>query len=243
MITWLISDLHLQPEREDLAQAFTAFVKHTVQDGDKLYILGDFFNAWIGDDEDNPFYLDIIDTLSTLQTRNIQTWFMHGNRDFLVQTAFAERAGVTLLDEPAKIELAGKNVLLMHGDSLCTGDKEYIAFRQQVRNPDWQAGVLSLPLAQRRIMAADLREKSMSMNSNKAEDIMDVTPSEVDRVIMDYNVEILIHGHTHRPARHALANNKERIVLGDWDKQGWYIRASQENIELEAFDIVDGVGT
>lgn len=237
MTTWFISDLHLHPRRSDLARAFYRFADKKIADSDTLYILGDFFDAWIGDDEDHPFYLAARDKLRSLGERDIDVYFMHGNRDFLIQSGFAKDAGVTLIDDPTSIEIAGKKVLLMHGDSLCTRDAQYMAFRNQVRSNTWQQTVLAIPLEQRRVMAAEMRKKSKSMNSNKAEDIMDVTPAEVDAVIRKFNVDILLHGHTHRPARHKLPDKKERIVLGDWDQQGWYVKADDFTIELESFDI------
>lgn len=237
MSIYFISDLHLQAAREDLAQALYNFLETELNDNDTLYILGDFFDAWIGDDEDHSFYQNIKEKLRTLADRNITTYFMHGNRDFLVQSGFADETKVTLIEDPCTINIGDKKVLLMHGDSLCTRDIEYLAFRQQVRSVAWQQTVLAVPLAQRRIMAAELRKKSMSMNSNKAEDIMDVTPEEVAKKIAEHQADLLIHGHTHRPARHTLEHNKERIVLGDWDKQGWFIKADANNLELVSFDI------
>lgn len=237
MNTFFISDLHLQPEREDLVQAFFQFLERELQDNDTLYILGDFFDAWIGDDEDHPFYIGIKEKLATLADRLIDVYFMHGNRDFLVKERFAQEARLSLIDDPTLIDLAGKRVLLMHGDSLCTGDMQYQTFRDQVRSHAWQHTILSMPLPQRRALAAEMRRKSLSMNSNKAEDIMDVAQEEVDRVIEEHHADILLHGHTHRPARHKLANKKERIVLGDWDKKGWFVKADDFKITLCNFDI------
>lgn len=240
MNTYFISDLHLHPGRDDLAQGLFNFLDTTISDGDTLYILGDFFDAWIGDDEDQPYYIGIKQKLATLAERKITLYFMHGNRDFLIQSGFAKDTSARLIADPTLIELAGKKVLLMHGDSLCTQDVEYMAFRGQVRNLAWQQTILALPLAQRRLMAAEMRKKSMSMNSNKAEDIMDVTPAEVDVVMQAHSADILIHGHTHRPARHQLENHRERIVLGDWDKTAWYIKADDSSIELIEFNVLQG---
>lgn len=237
MNTYFISDLHLQPEREDLAQAFYQFLNQHLEDGDTLYILGDFFDAWIGDDEDQPFYLQVKSKLRSLAERKITCYFMHGNRDFLIRSGFANDTNIRLLEDPTLITLAGKKILLMHGDSLCTRDIDYVAFREQVRSLTWQQTVLAIPLAQRRIMAAEMRKKSMSMNSNKASDIMDVTPEVVDAVMIEHRADILLHGHTHRPARHTLPGNKERIVLGDWDTQGWFVKADDFTLELVSFDI------
>lgn len=236
MATYFISDLHLNPEAPAITAGFKAFIANTLIEADTLYILGDFFDAWIGDDEDHPYYVDIVSELSALKDRKITVLFMHGNRDFLIGEQFAKDSGTSLLPDPSLIEVNGLKVLLMHGDSLCTDDTEYMAFRTQVRNPAWQGQILSLPLEQRRAMAAQLRAQSKSMNSNKAEDIMDVSEDEVTRVIQAHGVNILLHGHTHRPAKHQ-HDGFERIVLGDWGKQGWYVSVNDKNLELHSFNI------
>jgi len=236
MAAYFISDLHLQPSAPKLAEGFHAFLKQ-IDDVKQLYILGDFFDAWIGDDEDHPFYLEILDALKALVDSGVETFFLHGNRDFLIGEDLANKTGVQLLPEQYTVSLAGKNVLLMHGDSLCTTDTEYMAFRAQVRNPAWQQQILSLPLDQRRQMAAQLRAQSKSMNSNKAEDIMDVNPSDVQALFDANDIDILLHGHTHRPNRHTLPNEKERIVLGDWGETGWYVKADEDSLELVEFPI------
>jgi len=234
MTAYFISDLHLQPSAPSLTQGFYTFLKQ-IDDAKQLYILGDFFDAWIGDDEDHPFYKEIVASLKACVDGGLETFFIHGNRDFLIGKDLAKETGIQLLPEQHELELVGKKALLMHGDSLCTTDTEYMAFRAQVRNPAWQQQILSLPLDQRRQMAAQLRSQSKSMNSNKAEDIMDVNPHDVDALIESNNVDILIHGHTHRPNRHTLTNGKERIVLGDWGKNGWYLRADNKKLDLVEF--------
>ena len=239
MATYFISDLHLAPDYRALKEALFSFID-SKEDMDSLYILGDFFDAWIGDDEDHPFYIDIIARLKALSDGGLKLFFMHGNRDFLVGEHFCTSSGSTLLKDPTVVDLYGKNVLLMHGDSLCTTDQEYMAFRAQVRNPQWQAQVLSLPLDQRRAMAAQLRSQSKSMNSNKAEDIMDVNQADVEAVLREHGPRTLIHGHTHRPACHDLDVDDrqcERIVLGDWGNTGWYIRADENSLDLTEFSI------
>lgn len=240
MATFFISDLHLAGNRPEITAAFDNFLQSTAKGADALYILGDFVDAWIGDDDDAPFVTQIKELLARYARSGTPVFFMHGNRDFLLGEAFAEQAGIRLIPDPAVIDLYGRKVLLMHGDSLCTRDQEYMQFRQQVRSPAWQAQVLSLPLAQRREMAAGLRAKSKSMSSMKAEDIMDVTPEEVVRSLKEHGVDTLIHGHTHRPNRHTLdldGKPGERIVLGDWEQQGWYLKATPEATVLVDFDI------
>ncbi|WP_018014366.1 UDP-2,3-diacylglucosamine diphosphatase [Teredinibacter turnerae] len=238
-IQYFISDLHLQPDRPDLVAAFYRFIDTYLQDADELYILGDFFDAWIGDDEDAPFYLDIAARLNLLSTQGVAIYFQHGNRDFLIGEQFAKSAGVTLLPEQHKTLLAGEPVLLMHGDSLCIDDTEYMAFRNQVRSAAWQQQVLALPLEQRRAMAAQLRSQSSSMNAMKAEDIMDVNPEAVAQAMRKFDVSTMLHGHTHRPAVHEIELNShhgKRFVLGDWNTTGWFIRANASELQLVEFD-------
>lgn len=233
MTTYFISDLHLQASQPNLSNGFYRFVEETITDATHLYILGDFFDAWIGDDEDDNFYLSVINKLKNYTDNGLHIYFMHGNRDFLVGHAFAEKTGVTLLNDPTDIHIAGKKIRLMHGDSLCTTDTDYMQFRTQVRNPQWQQHILSLPLEQRRVMAAQLRAQSQSMNSNKAEDIMDVNPADVATQFEESDIDILLHGHTHRPACHPIgSNHKKRIVLGDWGESMHYARADQTSISL-----------
>lgn len=240
MIRYFISDLHLQPTREDLAAAFYGFVEHTAADADELYILGDFFDAWIGDDEDDPFYRHMIERLHGYTGQGLKIRLQHGNRDFLIGARFSQETGVELLDEQVCIDLNGQRALLMHGDSLCTDDADYMAFRSQVRSPQWQQQILAKPLAERRAMAAHLRAQSSSMNAMKAEDITDVNPGEVDKALRHAESRLLIHGHTHRPCVHdclVAEQPAKRYVLGDWGDKGWYLRADGENIALRDFPI------
>ncbi|AXY43335.1 UDP-2,3-diacylglucosamine diphosphatase [Halomonas sp. JS92-SW72] len=237
MTTLLISDLHLHPGAPEVTEGFLHWLQTRACGCDALYILGDFFEAWIGDDlldlagQDPSGNADLAQrvarALRRLADDGTELFLMHGNRDFLLGKRFAEAAGATLLPDPSVVTLGGQRILLMHGDSLCTLDAEYQAFRAQARNPLWQAQVLSMPLAQRIALAKQLREQSGEANSNKAEDIMDVTPEEVVRVMAEQRVTTLIHGHTHRPAVHDLSVDGEaatRLVLGDWQPgQGWEI--------------------
>lgn len=240
MDTLFISDLHLNPQQRSIADGFLGFLQGRAQNAERLYILGDFFDAWIGDDDDHPMALEVQDALRAFSART-PTFFMRGNRDFLIGAKFAERTGVTLLDEQAVVDLGGRKALLMHGDTLCTEDRDYLEFRAMVHSPQWQAQVLALPLEQRRQMAAELRAKSKSLSAMKAQDIMDVTPAEVERVMIQADVSLLIHGHTHRPAHHSLDLNgqpAERWVLGDWHESGWYISAdSAGQLELVEFPL------
>lgn len=241
MATFFISDLHLAGDQPQLFGAFKSFLKDTARDAHALYILGDFFDAWIGDDDDAEFPASVKALLRDYAAAGTPVYLLHGNRDFLLGQSFADQSGATLLDESVVIDLYGRKVLVMHGDSLCTQDCEYQQFRIMVRNPGWQQQVLSLPLPQRRQMAANLRQQSKSMNAMKAEDIMDVTPEEVVRELQQAGVDLLIHGHTHRPDRHRVlvnGNEAERIVLGAWHDCGWYLKADSDgSIQLVSFSI------
>ena len=240
MCVLFISDLHLHETRPQITRAFFHFLDTHTPHAKALYILGDFFDAWIGDDDTTPLHTEVAQALKIVSSRNTHIFLMHGNRDFLLGEEFARSAGAQLLAEFSVIDLYGQPTLLLHGDSLCTDDKDYIAFRQQVRSPQWQQQVLAQPLSARKILAAQLREKSQSMNSLKADDIMDVAQEEVVRTLLSHNTTRMIHGHTHRPARHPfIIEDKlcERIVLGDWHHQAWAIKADQNGIDLFSWDI------
>jgi UDP-2,3-diacylglucosamine hydrolase len=235
-----ISDLHLDHKRPAITQAFYDFLNTTAKDVEALYILGDFFEAWLGDDDDTPLYLEVIAQLKNYTDNGTAVYLMHGNRDFLIGERFAQRAGVNLMKDPSVIDYHGQQYLLMHGDSLCTKDKEYMQFRAKVRSPQWQQQVLSKTLEQRRNYAKELRQQSQAMTSLKAEDIVDVSPEAVMDIMQQYNVNSLIHGHTHRPNTHPLTiDNKsaQRTVLGDWGELGWYIQLTPEALSLKSFSI------
>lgn len=235
MHTLFISDLHLHESRPQVTRAFFQFLYTQAVHAEALYILGDFFDACIGDDDDSELVQDVASGLHKLSELGVAIYFMHGNRDFLLGTAYAKKAGMELIPDGITIDLYGTPTLLMHGDSLCTDDVEYQQFRAMVRSPQWQQQILAQPIAARRALAAQMRAKSQSMNSLKADDIMDVSPAEVLAQMESAGVTRMIHGHTHRPARHPLIINgkpAERIVLGDWHDSGWCIRADQKSIEL-----------
>lgn len=231
MTTRFISDLHLEESRPDITAAFLAFLKDKAIGIDALYILGDFFEAWIGDDEHTLLQETVAAALSEVKTSGTAIYFMHGNRDFLIGEDYCSRAGTTLLEDPSVVELYGTSYLLMHGDSLCTADVEYQKFRANMRNPQWQQMMLQRPLEDRKKMARQLREISMAKNQGKEESIMDVTPEEVVRELEAHGVHNMIHGHTHRPAIHSLTVNAspaKRIVLGDWHENVWWLEVSPD---------------
>lgn len=233
--TFFISDLHLDPSRPRVSAALEDFLL-AHYDCERLYILGDLFEAWVGDDDDSHLSLATAKMLRGFSAAGPELYIMVGNRDFLLGEAFCAAVGASLLPDPTVIDLYGTPVLLMHGDSLCTGDGEYQAFRRMARDPDWQAELLGRSLEERRALASQLRTMSREANSNKAEDIMDVTPAEVERVMREHRVSQLIHGHTHRPARHTEPGGT-RWVLGDWGERGWVLEAGPDRMELLNFPI------
>ncbi|MFW5825138.1 MAG: UDP-2,3-diacylglucosamine diphosphatase [Marinobacter sp.] len=231
MITRFISDLHLEESRPDITRAFLRFLEEKAMGIDALYILGDFFEAWIGDDERTPLQNQVAEALSGVSDSGTALFLMHGNRDFLIGEDFCARCGAELLPEPAVVDLYGTPTLLMHGDSLCTADVEYQKFRTNMRNQQWQQMFLQRPLADRQMVARQLREISMAKNQGKTEAIMDVTPEEAIREMEAHKVQRLIHGHTHRPAVHRLTVNGKparRIVLGDWDTHVWWLDVTSD---------------
>lgn len=230
-----ISDLHLDADRPDLTGAFFDFLDRHCRDTDELYILGDFFEVWLGDDDRSDFSQSIISALAALSCRK---YVMHGNRDFLIGEVFCDAAGAVLLDDPHLLSLDSGPVLLMHGDSLCTMDKEYMAARQLLRSPDFQADFLARSLEERAAIAREIRGKSKAHTRETAADIMDVTPEEVVTVMNEAGVKTLIHGHTHRPDVHDLKLNDgdgKRYVLGDWHTSTRYLEIVDNRIELKEF--------
>lgn len=235
-----ISDLHLDAARPEHVAALQALLEAHAGQAEALYVLGDLFETWIGDDDDTGFNQRVIGLFRTFSDRGSKLFFMHGNRDFLLGERFAEQTGGTLLPEGTVIDLYGTPTLLLHGDSLCTADEKYQQFRALVRTPAWQQDLFSKSLEERRAIAQGLRMQSQQNNANKADNIMDVTPEEVARVMEEAGVSDLIHGHTHRPNVHQVQLSSgfgTRWVLGDWSNTGWLIRASADDIELTSFDI------
>ena len=233
--TLFIADLHLSEDRPDITQAFVRFMRQQAAKAQALYVLGDLFEAWIGDDDQSPFNQEVKLTFRQLVDSGVPVFFIHGNRDFLIGRRFARETGITLLPEQQVIELNGNKVLIMHGDSLCTRDEVFMAFRKKSRGWWWPRLMLSMPLWYRRRVARNARAKSKQHNANKPEYIMDVTPSEVERVMRDAGVTTLIHGHTHRPATHQFmldGKNATRIVLGDWYSQSSCLTADSAGFSL-----------
>ncbi|MCW8157921.1 UDP-2,3-diacylglucosamine diphosphatase [Stutzerimonas stutzeri] len=236
----LISDLHLEEERPDITRAFLHFLETRAGQAEALYILGDFFEVWIGDDAMTPFQRSIAQALRSLSGSGTRIYLMHGNRDFMLGKSFCHAAGCTLLADPSVVELNGERVLLMHGDSLCTRDEGYMRLRRLLRNPLSLFILRNLPLSTRRKLARKLRNESRTQTRMKASDIIDVTPELIHRVLAEHGVQTLIHGHTHRPAMHELEVNGQparRIVLGDWDHQGWALQVDENGFQQAPFDL------
>ena len=238
MATLFIADLHLQTEEPAITAGFLRFLAATAQEADALYILGDLFEAWIGDDDPNPLHRQIAAALKALADSGVPVYFLHGNRDFLLGQRFARESGMTLLPEEKVLELYGKRLLILHGDTLCTDDAGYQAFRAKVHQPWLQKLFLALPLFIRMRIAAKMRADSTSANRNKSQAIMDVNPQAVVDVMEKQQVQHLIHGHTHRPDIHTLTANgaaAHRYVLGAWHQEGSMVKVTDDKIELIAF--------
>jgi UDP-2,3-diacylglucosamine hydrolase len=234
-VTYFIADLHLAQNRPDITACFLSFLEKDAPNAETLYILGDLFEYWIGDDDKNPFVVEVALALKTLSMLGTRIYYIHGNRDFLLGKSYAKACGMTLLPEVDVIDLYGKPVLIMHGDTLCTRDIAYQAFRKKSRSWWWQTMIKNLPLFVRKSIAENYRLKSASATAMKSQEIMDVTETEVIDKLELHHCQLLIHGHTHRPnIHHIQANNlpAQRIVLGDWYEQGAWLKVTKDSIEL-----------
>ncbi|MFH0224019.1 UDP-2,3-diacylglucosamine diphosphatase [Vibrio furnissii] len=235
MHTLFISDLHLTPSRPDITHCFTQFMRNEAIHADALYVLGDLFDFWIGDDDPTPFAKQIQHEFKHLTAQGVPCYFTQGNRDFLVGRRFAKQTGVTLLPDEMVIDLYGTSAVILHGDTLCTQDVRYLAFRAKVHQPWLQWLFNRLPFFIKQRIVAKIQTDIRSDKSQKAMEIMDVTPDEVVHVMDKYQVPLMIHGHTHRPAIHHISDapQKTRIVLGDWYTQGSVLVYSESGYSLE----------
>lgn len=232
-----ISDLHLDPARPAVTAGLGRFLQQHSHCA-RLFILGDLFEAWPGDDDDSPLAREVIRLLRNYSAAGPQLFIMTGNRDFLLGEQFCRLAGATLLPDPSVIDLHGVTTLLLHGDTLCTADTDYQAFRATARTPAWQAQLLARPLPERRALARELRARSREATSMKSEDILDVTPAAVADAMAGHGVRQMIHGHTHRPARHE-SDYGLRWVLGAWEDSAWALHATVDETNLINFNISD----
>lgn len=236
MTTLFVADIHLSAQRPDLIKAFVSFIENTAAGIEALYLLGDIFEAWIGDDFTPPELLTVINALKTLSESGTKLFFQRGNRDFLVGEKFTQHIGAKLLNDSLIVELATEQALIMHGDQLCIDDVEYQKFRSVIRSNQWRDEFLKKPVSERLQIAEHLRNQSKQHSSQKSQQITDVNPTEVVDVIKNSQVNLLIHGHTHRPFIHDITispgTSAKRIVLGDWDKSLWYIRSDEQGCQL-----------
>jgi UDP-2,3-diacylglucosamine hydrolase len=236
MKTLFISDLHLEADKPEIGNQFLAFLEGEARDADALYILGDLFEFWVGDDDPNEHYAEMKNALRALVDSGVRVYFMHGNRDFMIGVDFAHETGVQILPDPHPVELHGTSVLLSHGDAMCIDDVEYQQIRTMTRNPEWQAMMLTKSLEERLAFATNARTESQKKSAALNAEIVDVNEGEVKKLIAEHGVDILLHGHTHRPAVHEVDlddRSAKRIVLGDWFDQGSVLRWDETGYSLD----------
>jgi len=221
-----ISDCHLDASRPKITRALLEFLQTRARKSRYLYILGDLFEVWLGDDDPALDHQQVIEALRQLAD-SCEVFFMAGNRDFLLGEKFADQVGMTLLEEPCILQLDQSRVVLIHGDSLCSDDHDYQAFRAMVRNPEWKAGFLGRPLQERRQIAAQMRDDSVKAMHQKSNQIMDVNADAVASCFEQNKADFIVHGHTHRPAVHRYDASLQRIVLGDWNPEPSYLSWTQ----------------
>jgi UDP-2,3-diacylglucosamine hydrolase len=237
MATLFVSDLHLDPERPAITELFGRFLDDEARGADALYILGDLFEAWVGDDDPSTAGAFVADRLRALAASGVPVNFIRGNRDFLLGDDYAKRAGINILPDPAVVMLHGEPTLVLHGDLLCTDDTAYQQVRAQTRDPRWQGDFLAQPLAARLAFAQQARAASQARHgelkaSGLSETITDVAPDTVREWFKRYGIRRMIHGHTHRPAIHDEGDGNTRIVLGDWYDQGSVLRVDDSGFDL-----------
>jgi len=244
--TLFISDLHLDASRPHITRLFVDFVRREAVQAKALYILGDLFEAWIGDDTEDETADQVAEALAALHAQGVPCFFIHGNRDFLLGDAYARRARMTLLPDPSIVDIEGQRVLLMHGDTLCIDDAPYQAFRAQAHAPAWQRAFLARPIEERQAFAAQARAESQRYTRSVDDAITDVNDGAVRAVLEENVLPRLVHGHTHRPKTHrvdlAEGVTAERIVLGDWYEQGSVLRVDASGCAT-LFRLEDGVPT
>ena len=243
-----VSDLHLAPDRPAIAAAFHAFTRGPAREAAAVYSLGDLFDAWLGDDQARrePFARTVAASLRALSDAGVELFIACGNRDFLLGKDFARSVGATLLGEQTLVDLAGSRTLLTHGDEFCTDDLGYQRFRAWSRNPREQRRLLALPYFVRRLIGASLRRGSRAATARKSESILDVNAGAIEQAFRAHAVTRIIHGHTHRPARHASIVDgleRERIVLADWDERGHYTAVDSNGVHSHDIDVPRKQGT
>jgi UDP-2,3-diacylglucosamine hydrolase len=237
-----ISDLHLSPDRPEMVRLFQRFLAGPAHGADAVYILGDLFDYWLGDDalEDagraDEFSAELLRDIGDCADSGVGFFFLHGNRDFLAGERFARAGSLQVIDDPTLLEIYGQRLLVSHGDALCTEDVKYQAFRARVRTPEWSREFLARPLAERRQQVEGLRTESEEEKRGKTAEIMDVNPAAVEALLRKHGYPTLVHGHTHRPARHVHVvdgHRCERWVLGDWYERGSCLVADARGLRSE----------
>ena len=236
MTILFISDLHLSPQRPEVTRAFVHFIETQASSAKALFVLGDLFEAWIGDDDTCSTGIEVQTAFKQLTDKGVALFIQHGNRDFFLGKRFCKATGATLLADEHLVEFNDQELLVMHGDTLCTDDVDYIRFRQRIRHPISKFLLQLLPLKARQKLAHNMRAKSKAANANKPSAIMDVNLNAVEKVMSKHQVKTLIHGHTHRPNRHQQKQG-ERIVLGDCHDRCWYVIWDTAGLELNHFEI------
>lgn len=238
MSDYFIADLHLGPQRPHLTDIFLRFLNNRARHAKRLFILGDLFEYWLGDDAIHPHYQPVIDALNKLTSHGVTIFFMRGNRDFLIGEQFARLAGVTLLDDPCVVKVAGETTLLSHGDIFCSDDLGYQQFRELSRTPQWQTEFLEKSIEERKIFAEQARSASRDATREKSDSIMDVNLQTVIKSMQTHHATRLIHGHTHRPGQHTLTvdnHSCQRIVLADWRESGHLLICNDRHCTPEVF--------
>ncbi len=241
MRSLFLSDLHLDERHPAVIARFVRLLREAAAQADAVYILGDLFELWIGDDHVEPGLTCVLNALRTLSDGGTRLSIMRGNRDFLLGGAFAERTGCRLIEDPCLIELAGGSALLCHGDALCSDDADYQAFRLRVRDADWQRAFLARPVAERLQLARAARNMSREATRDKPDAIMDINPQAVRQLMRRHRTRVLIHGHTHRPGIHHVdldGSPARRIVLGDWPERATLLIADAGRLVLEPVDVL-----
>jgi UDP-2,3-diacylglucosamine hydrolase len=226
----------LSENAPSVTEGFFEFLKTAARELSHLYILGDLFEAWVGDDDDSEFAIKVIQQINHATRNGLEIFFIHGNRDFLCGQNFAKQSNLTLLPDPFFLNFFDLKIALSHGDDFCTKDLEYIKFKKEVRSQTWQKQFLQKTLDERLKIASNMRDASENSNHKKDMAIMDVTPSAIDKFFTKHKVDLLIHGHTHRPNTHQ-TNAGTRIVLGDWNKTGWCFMLDDQQKELKEFKL------
>lgn len=236
MTTLFISDLHLEASQPEIGEQFMSFLGTEARAAEALYILGDLFDAWLGDDDPNPYYGEMKTALRELVDAGVPVSFMHGNRDFMIGEDFANETGVSILADPVVVKLYGQDVLLCHGDALCTDDAHYLKMRAMTRDPEWQAMMRAKSIEERIVFAIQARQESIARSESLSDEIMDVNQDAVVALLREHGVDTMLHGHTHRPAVHEVDlgdRTATRIVLGDWYEQGSVVRWDENGPRLE----------